>query len=547
MNFIFLLFFAGALSLFVPKNRLSFLWPFVSLSVVVYALYSLYVQQNQADFLINWNALPNLPVTIGINPLHWKSGALGVLLLSALVLYYSSLDSREPKKQLLGGLVLLNSVLMLIAFSSANYIQLLAAVGISDVLVYMAINNFEAKRQYIYGNFLADFMLLNIMAVILGQQGGIDISKVEEYSRHWHHRDFISILLLICIFIKSGLVFFHTAYQKMSTISFNRLNFILFATTPLMGMIVLHLLQDVLLISKYSYPLLKIFSVATVLWGTVGAMIIDNLKRRSIYMSMLFWGLSFAAFSWLPEFSGRTFFIFLISAFLFGNVLMLAEKAASDEILVSHMGGFSSALKITLIASIISALLYIGAWWCFANQVKWLALGGVVFLTFVTAHLLSEIYSAPIRANEWVMARLKNPSFLFFIPIVGGAVVLFFKYLTFWPYVMGFAMLWMAIFMAHPFSRLAVLYDSERIQKNDLITVMYSVLIFAPLQILGRILRLTIDFVFIERTVIASVKNIVHLMIFVFQRLHKNYIGYIFFVFLGVVIVFCAYFNGVKQ
>ena len=94
--------------------------------------------------------------------------------------------------------------------------------------------------------------------------------------------------------------------------------------------------------------------------------------------------------------------------------------------------------------------------------------------------------------------------------------------------------------MAHPFSRLAVLYDSERIQKNDLITVMYSVLIFAPLQILGRILRLTIDFVFIERTVIASVKNIVHLMIFVFQRLHKNYIGYIFFVFLGVVIVFCA-------
>ena len=56
-----------------------------------------------------------------------------------------------------------------------------------------------------------------------------------------------------------------------------------------------------------------------------------------------------------------------------------------------------------------------------------------------------------------------------------------------------------------------------------------------------------IDFLFIERTVIASVKNTVHLMIFVFQRLHKNYIGYIFFVFLGVVIVFCAYFNGVKQ
>lgn len=548
VNFVFLLFSAGALSLFAPQKRFSFLWQGCLLAVLGFGIFSINGYFNSSDFSAVWKALPNLNVTIKINPLQWRSEAFGILSLAVLSVYYTILSAREQQKNIFGGLVLLNCVFTFMAFSSSNYIQLIAAVGVADVVVYMSINEIGAKKQYIYGNFLADFMLLNILAAVIGQQGSITIGEVDTYSKHWHHRDFIAIMLLVCIFVKMGIVFFHTAYQKMSGLFFNRLNFILFSATPLMGIVILHLLKDILVMSDYSYPLLKVMSVLTILWSSFGAVTVNNLRRCGIYMAMFFWGLVLAAFSWLSYFSEQMFFIFMISAFLFNNVLMLAVKAASDEVLISHMGGFAKKIKITLAVSFLSVLLYASAWWLLVQQVLWLAVGGLCMFTFASAHILAEIYLSPSHADEIVVARLKNPVFMLFLPIVGIAIALASEHQDKWPYIVGYAMLWWAVFISHPLHKLSSFYASEQIQKNDFVTLLYSVLIFVPLQILGRILRLTIDFVFVERTVIASVKSAVHFLIFVFRRLHSNsYLGYVFFILIGVMIVVAAYFNGVAK
>lgn len=548
VNFVFLLFSAGITSLFVPQNRFSFLWTAALFAAVVYAALSLDGMWGNPDFSVVWNALPNLSVDIGFHPSRSVAATNGIVLLTGLALYYNVFSFREQQKNVLNGLMLINCVFVLTAFSAVNYIQLLAAVCMADVAVYMAIDHLEAKRQYIYGNFIADFLLLNIMAIILGQQGGITVSGIEEYSRHWRHRDFIAVMLLICIFIKSGIAFFHTAYQRMSGLSFSRLNFILFAATPLMGIIILRLLKEILLISQYSYPLLKTLSLVTVVWGAVGAVIVDSLKRKSVYAAMLFWGLSFAAFAWLPVFSSSAFFVFLVSAFLFNSVLQLISRAASDEVLVSRMGGFAGAVKTTLAVNVVAAVLYAGAWWLFAGSVLWLALvGEVVFLT-VSAHILSEIYLTSSKADEWVSARLKNPSLLLFLPIVGCAAMLLWQHADNWPYAAGFAMLWLAVFVSAPLGGLSFLYASELVQKNDSVTWLYNMFVLAPLQILGRILRLTVDFVFIERTVIASVKNAIRFLVFVFRRFHSNSCaGYVFFMLLGVLVVAAAYYNGVAR
>lgn len=548
VNFIFLLFSAGITSLFVPQNRFSFLWTAILFAAVVCSALSLGGMWGTPDFSVVWNALPNLSADIGFRLSRSEAAAKGVVLLTGLALYYNVFSSGEKQKNVLSGLILINCVFIMTAFSSVNYIQLLAAVCMADVAVYAAVDRLEAKRQYIYGNFIADFLLLNIIAVILGQQGGITISGIEEYSKHWHHRDFIAVMLLICIFIKSGIALFHTAYQRMSGLSFGRLNFILFATTPLTGMIILHLLKEILLISQYSYPLLKLLSLVTVIWGAVGAVIVDNLKRKAVYAAMLFWGLSFAAFAWQPVFSAAAFFVFLLSAFLFNSTLYLISKAASGEVLVSRMGGFAGAVKMTLGANVAAVLLYAGAWWLFAGSVLWLVLfGEIIFLT-VSSYILCEVFLAPSKADERVSARLKNPSFILFLPVAAGAAWLFWHNWEDWPYVAGYAMLWFAVFVSAPLRGLSFLYASELVQKNDSVTWLYEMFVLAPLQILGRILRLTVDFVFIERTVITSLKNAIRFLIFVFRRFHSNSCaGYAFFILLGVLVIAVAYYNGVVR
>lgn len=548
INFVFLLFSAGIVSLFVPQNRFSFLWSAVLFAIVSYSFLSLGEFFGSPDFSTVWHALPNLSVDIVFTPSKPDMGGAGIIILTFMALYYNVFGSKEPQKNVLNGLVLINSVFVLAACFAINYIQLLAAVCIADVVVYMAVDRLEAKRQYIYGNFIADFMLLNILALILGQQGGITISGIEEYSKHWHHRDFIAIMLLICVFIKSGIAFFHTAYQKMSGLSFNRLNYILFATTPLMGLIVLYSLKDILLISQYSYPLLKILSAATILWGGCGAVIADNLKRKAIYAAMLFWGLSFAVFAWQPVFSYAAFFIFLGTAFLFNASLFLISKVASDEVMVSHMGGFAKTVKVTLVVNIASVVAYAGGWWLFAGENIWLAIAGEVIFLAVSAHIFSEVYLAPSKADEWVAARLKNPSLLLLLPIIGSTIWLFRENVMYWPYIAGYTILWASVFISSPLHRLSFLYNSDWVQKNDSVTWLYEMFVLAPLQILGRILRLTVDFVFIERTVIASVKSAVRFLIFIFRRLHSNSCaGYAFFILIGALVVAAAYYNGIMR
>nr|QIM10501.1 hypothetical protein PlAlph_3930 [uncultured Alphaproteobacteria bacterium] len=548
VNFIFLLLSAGMVSLFVPQNRFSFLWTAVSFAAVAYSFLCLGGIWGSPDFSVIWHALPNLSVDLVFTPSLTETGAAGVVILTGMSLYYNVFGSREQQKNVLNGLVLINCVFVLAAFSATNYIQLLAAVCMADVVVYTAIDRLEAKRQYIYGNFIADFLLLNILAVIIGQQGGIAISGIEEYSKRWHHRDFIAVMLLVCIFIKSGVAFFHTAYQKMSGLNFNRLNFILFATTPLMGFIVLLSLKEVLLISRYSYPLLKVLAVITIVWGGSGAAVVDNLKRKAVYAAMLFWGFVFAVFAWQPTISGSAFFVFLGAAFLFNASLQMICKAASDEVLVSRMGGFVKAVKLMLLCNVAAILTYAGAWWLFADTVLWLALAGEIVFMAVSAHILSEVYLTQSKADEWVAARLKNPSFMLFLPTACAVVWLFREHIDNWPYVAGFAMLWGAVFVSAPLHRLSFLYGSDLVQKNDSVTWLYNMFVLAPLQILGRILRLTVDFVFVERTVIASVKNAIRFLIFIFRRLHSDSCsGYAFFILIGVLIMAAAYYNGVVR
>lgn len=537
INFIFLLLFAGIFAIFLPNNRLNnALGAMLAFAALATALAAVSGYGGYADFSVVWNAMPNIPVILSIVPKQAGFfGASGIIILNICALYYAVVADKKSDKILFYGLILMNCVFVLSAFCAPNYIQLLAALGMSDVIVYAAINDSEAKRQYIYGNFMADFLLLCITALILGQQGSIAISDFAGYTKSWKHRDFIALILLGCIFIKSGIALFHTAYQKMATLNFSRLNFILFAATPLMGMIVLFLLQDVLKISRYSAPVLTGFSIATIIWGAFNAMINRNILRKSIYMAMFFWGLTFWAFCCLQNFSGQFFFAFLLAAYLFNislNIIPLSK--GTENTLVCN--GFE-----VFFINICACVLYAGTWFLFAKADIYLALTGIVLFSAVSSHIFAEIY-LPVRSRQ---RDFNYPSPLLFIPIplaLAGWCYRYFEQINeYMPAFCVWLLLWITFWFTRPLHRLSAVNACESLQKNDFIPNLYNFLILAPLKIIGRVLRLLVDFVFIERTLIVSVKHSVRFLIFVFRKLHRNRIwSGIFFTSAAIIIIVIA-------
>ncbi len=545
----FLLVAVGFLSLLLPAKRIKTFWSVALFCTMGYSIFSILQPYSGDTVSFVWQAIPNLPVSIELNP--WQAGVygiLGVLILHTIAIYYNTISQQEQNPNIISGLLLLNCVFIITAFCSVNYIQLLAALGMADVIVYGLINNLEAKRYYIYGNFIADFVLLNILAIILGQQGKIDITHLEEYTKSWHHRDFIAIMLLIAIFIKSGMAFFHVTYQKMTSINFNRLNFILFASTPLIGLVSLLLLDNILTISRYSESLLQIFSSLSIAWGFLGYIVSDSLKRKASYNAMLVWGLVFAGYIWLPEFPLNKFFIFLTSAYLFNVSLNIISKDAGGETHISKMTGNICSTKILFLVYLAAICLYGINWLIFSKENITLSFGGLALIMLMTSQTMSEIYfnqgnkSASISAGRLFFISL--PILLFLM-----AFILHNKqFTTVYIYILGIIMSWLMLFLVFPLHYFCKAHDIKFIQSGDVTTAVYSAIILKPIQLIGRSLRIAIDFLFVERTIISSIKNSIRFFIFTFKSLHNDKIwGKILLIIFGIALFAATYYNGVAK
>ena len=548
VNFIFLLRFAGLFSFLLPQKRLKFLWSVFLFAVIGYALFSISMPYTGKELVFLWKAIPNLPVPIVFNPwLSGSTGVYGVLLLTALAIYYNIISQNEEFSNSLNGLIIFNSIFIIMAFCSANYIQLLAAVGMADVIVYGIINNLEAKRYYIYGNFVADFMLMSILALVLAQQGKVDIANLEEYTKTWHHRDFIAIILLIAVFIKSGFAFFHTAYQKMASLSFTRLNFILFASTPLMGITILLLLNNILNISKFSYPIFVIGVFTSLCWGFIGCLTSDDIKRKAIYNAMMFWGLAFAGVVMFPDFSMRKFLVFLISAFLFNVSLQIVCKSAEQK-RISQIYNFYKFPQIIFVINMAASCLYALSWLVFSYGNLYLCIYGLVLILLTGATIASEIYLGidKTRQNQRLITLM-----LMALPIFATFAISIIKndnIVHFYVYAAAILSAFVLLFLTWPLRFLQKTYQINFFQKSDIINATYTTLIAIPVQTIGRGLRVAVDFIFLERTLIASIKNSIRCCIFIFKVIHSSGIwGKIFFIILGAAVFTAVYYNGVVR
>ncbi len=547
VNLLFLILGAGLISELVPKNRLPVLWSLFSSAAGMYFLYRLYLLGAAPDFRLvyPWLKIPNLSINLEITINAHNIYLVSALLALAVLVLMQNTFGSETAKNALNGLVLLNLLSALMLVFSANYIQMLVAVGVSDVLVFSIINKVEAKKRYIYANFLADIGLVSIFAVILGQSGNIELRPLADYARLGHHKDFVAIMLLLCIFIKTGLFLFQGTYTGLRLLGFNRLNLILFTATPLTGYLLLLKTESLLTISAYSYPLLKIFALASILWGAYGALIIDNLRQKAVYFALMFWGLVYAFAAFGSRLASLDFAMLLMAAFLFSQILLLISVAASNENTVSEMGGFIKNLKFTflLIVAVLSA--YFSALLMLQPDNIRLVWGYIVLFGLVSSHVIGQILLGESHADERVQAMLHNPPALMWLPVacMAAGMGYYFRIAPFYlvPVLGG----WLLLFAVRPLRKLDRWYESDTVQEADYLNTLYELLIITPIKVIGRVLWLTVDFIFIERTIINSVQNALKFMIFIFRRIHSGTLGgAILFILLGFAVIWWSWRYG---
>jgi len=548
LDFIFILLSAAVISEILPKNRTSWLWTLLLLLLVAYSGSYLFMGNSAIlqQIAYPWLQTPNLEINLNINlDVQNLPAVQGLWLMTLIALLGNWGYPGEKSPNSLNGLLLLNLLSTLFLTFAENYVQLLVALGLGDVLVFGMINDFSAKRKYIYANFLADMGILSICSVIMGQSGNMHIGLLSTYFETGHHRDFVAILLLICIFVKSGLFLFQGIYMDMASLLFNRLSVILYMATPLAGYILLNKLSVLLNVSQFTYPILYIFSGLSVLWGAWGFVALDNIRYKAVYLSMMFWGMVYFLTASGHQTALAPFMALLFSAYLFSHTLTLVNLASSNEVYVSEMGGFGRHIPFTFGLSVLLMAAYFCAWGKLEPSSPYAVWTFGAAISVLFAHFCTQVYLGKSNADERVVALLKNPLPLWGIGLMFGAAAVFYIYPQNLLLTVCLGGVFLLCLLLRPLRKLTTLYGKAWLQDNNYLDNFYDLVLNTPIKVVGRVLWLTVDFVFIERTLISFIRNVFNFLIFIVRKLNSNtYFMNILYILFGIAVVCGAWLKG---
>lgn len=467
-----------------------------------------------------------------------------VFLISWVGMLVAVFNSDETKKMHLSGMILLNLAAFIFLLCSDNLIQLLISSCMVGVIGFYIINEVEARRKYVFYNLIADTCLFTVFAIIYGYLGNLDLSELAKFDELGAHRDLVAVLLIFSVFLKSGLLLFHNQLLDLSYLQFNRMIYILSASTPLAGLFILIKTLPLISVSDYSIPLIQVLAVLTVVWAALNSMVVDNIKERTVYFAMMFYSYMYV----LISFTRLDFYIqlpvLMISSYLLSLTIFLIFQASSYELYVSKMGGFISSMRLTFVLSLITVFVLIQTVLAHCTEVIYNS--GTAFVAFLIiglAHLYHQVYFGEKHADERVMALLKNPGWYLLLPVVTITAVLLYHNNYYQPLVFYIFSGFLLLIMVYPFRRLETLADLEAVQEEDYFEKFYDLIILTPIKIIGRILWLLVDFILIERTIISSLNEGTSFLVKTAGKINNaSFWGYLALSLLGIAIMILYYY-----
>ena len=545
---LFKLFCLGLFSEIFQKNRLQKSWAVVVLifaAAIIVNMLTPDVMVAGKNFVFQWIDTSAIKVKLLLKPSTemYRFGAL-LGMITLVVMFYNCFYDEGKMRLRNGGLYLLIFIVMMFLISAQNMMQILISVCFVDILCFYLLKDSNLKRRYMFYNMMADMALIIMCALIWGQIKSLNLGDMLQFVKKAPDKNIILGLWCLVVAVKSGVVLFHDFVLDLKKVSLVRGLFIFYVATPMAGLLLMWKMYPLLAASAWGHYVFYAWTAASVVWAFLAVFAVDDLKAKIMYWNMMLMGIMMGVLA-----VSKLAFVKLVPwlpwcGIMISTAMILPIVAASNEVLVSKMGQFAKKIKFSLLftllviaaeVQIISALATKDVYWYL-----WIA---VALQLLSVAHVLGQIYFAPAVVDEKVWALLKNPNLFYFLPLM-AFVGLVFSHFEFAAGAVCLALgVVILVIVLRPMRGLNCFYRDDTLQRVSPCSVLYDWLLVTPIKVVGRVLWLMIDFVFIERTIINMLRKLAALMMKIVAMLHKDMkTSGILFTLLGVAVLCWAYY-----
>lgn len=554
---VFLLFFIGIFSsvkVGVKVDKVLALVTFASLFLVFANFCDGMLRGVEHSFSFVWNNTQGRGLKFDIlsNAYNYAL-VLPCFLITLLGCLHNLLFRYEERKSAYSALLIFNLVALIVLITSDNFVQLISALFIVDILSLFMIKNINVSQRYALLNMAADMMLFSVLALINSRVDSLDIKEILRYRQIGFHADFATLTGLTAIFAKLGFAVFQVGNIALKDIRFHRMQNVLLLSSPLAALILLLKFNMLWRISDYFNIYADIVCYTTLVWAFCGSIIANNFQAKIIYWQMSFWALMvellrFYGFAWISEFT-----YLLLEMYVFISAMYLLYVYNNRCRNVSQMMKLRLTHKKRL-AAVAFILLLIAA--AMANTLTlmynqanryyiWIFAG--LFVVSV-ATLIGQIYFFKGKRYSGVQHDISF-KWLVFTELLALSCGLLYKAKLTNVAMWGTLAVLILASICPLLRKLAYFYKIRFLQNGDIIGRIY-LFVIKSLRLCGRVFWLLVDRLFLDKIMLGFSIVCSQMMLRLFRRLHgKPFWGGVTVVVLLIGLLWYSYqagggFNG---
>ena len=385
--------------------------------------------------------------------------------------------------------------------------------------------------------------LFLVMAMLKGKLETLEIGNITHYYQTGRHRDFIMFVVMISLFIKFGFFLFQSYLLDLKNTKFHRLILIPYLSTPMVSLVLLIKFYPLLIVSPSFEICLNIILALTMVWGTIGMIVINNLKEKTVYLNMLTLSMIVKVLQQTDFIWGMHISIMLIVGFCFNLCLYYAHYNANREnnvALITKVNKWPMFI-VLFVYIILSVIFMCQLLFNMQKYLIWLYMFIPLF-TLSSAHFFSQI----LFVEDGIKLKFFQMIIIYLSTICLGYFLRF--YLINWQFMIFFVIVFLGTLKAFP---LRFLYNNKvlnsRLQNIDFFAHIYDKIIANPVKVVGRWLTLLFDFMFIEKTIATMFSSVNAFTIRIFRKSARHWILYYVFNFsLAVAVILWCFIRNVK-
>lgn len=464
------------------------------------------------------------------------------LCMGILSLYNTLTSVQEEQRGRLSGLLMLDLAFLVLLACSTNLLIILACSSLMGVIGLFIVNKFESKKTYIFYNLTSDMALFTAFSIVYTARQSVDLSALNQYAAGGSAPQLVGVLILLSLSLKAGLFLFHNQIFSYRHLSFNRMILLNYCVVPAASLILLTKMSHVFATLEVCRWLIYGLAGLSMLYGFLGALVYDNMKEKALSLNVLLWGFIYGYTGTNPQVSLEGLSGLLVLFYMFNWWLQLVVRSFSDEIYISKMGGSWQRLPLLqlmggLLSVVLLQQLSALSETATSGQVWIWTLSGSILI--IVPYLFAQIFYGDNHCDERVWAFLKNPGILSCLPFFSICLIMLSK-CEYYSWSLGAAVLFMVVLLwLNPLRFVAEIYEKDEIQLAEFFERAYEYIIVAPLNILGRILWLAVDFLLIERTIVNSFSHLTEFLIRISKKIHTpRPLEYIAMTIAGLLILF---------